>query len=225
VNRIGRLAWIAASIPTLVLPACTGNLATPEPSDRITQPTNNAVLQAGLVTARDLVDSPQAPAAGFQEESVSKADITQDPDPRAPCGKKMYQPSLRSGVLEVFSSDGGTVFQWLNRLPKGVAQTFASTVRGDIRPGCPSFQSATPGGTQLNEFLHEIPLQKLRSDAVATESRVTARGAQSAYAAQITMDRGPYLTFLVYFSQSPIADAFIQGVAQRIDARFSRLPT
>lgn len=170
-------------------------------------------LRSALLTAGQLPARPDAYSGG----QVSAASITEDPDPRGPCGVRLRQPSLHHGAVAQFrSGEPAAVFQWINRLPPGVASTFVAAVSDDIRPGCPAFNSATPyGHLERNTFVRVIPLPPLGDQRVAITLRIRlmAQGARAGYGTEILIREGDHLTVVTLTGLRPQAPRLVRAVA------------
>jgi hypothetical protein len=163
----------------------------------------------------------------FAGGPVSVASITEDPDPSAPCGAKLSQPSLHTGAAAQFQSrEPAAVFQWINRLPRGTAAAYIAAVVDDIRPACPAFKTATPyGHPQLNVFVGATALPPLGDQRVAVTLRLRqlAPGARAGYGTEILIREGDYLTGIVLTGLRPQSPSLIRAVAARAAADMSRL--
>ena len=180
-------------------------------------------LRRALLTAAQLPATPDPYAGG----PASPASITDDPDPRGPCGAMLTQPSLHRGAVAQFrSGDPAAVFQWVNRLPATVASAAVAAVSNDIRPGCPAFNSATPyGHPQRNTFVRAISLPSLGDQRVAITLRIRlmAPGARAAYGTEILIRKGDYLTVVVLSGLQPQTPSVVRAVAASAAADLSRL--
>jgi hypothetical protein len=217
---IVRLASIMIVV-CLTAAACGGAGGTHAATPATSNPAPS--LRIALLTAAQLPGKPDVYAGG----PVSAASITDDPDPRGPCGVRLSQPSLRAGVVAQFQSRRpAAVFQWINRIPPATATAYVAAVMDDIRPGCRAFTSATPyGHPQLNAFVRAIALPALGDQRVAITLRIRllARGARTGYGTEILIRDGDYLTAIVLSGLRPQAPRLVRAVAAAAAADIGRL--
>jgi hypothetical protein len=177
------------------------------------EPLDARAPEATLLLASDLEEVPVAPE-GIVKVSPQELGVTEDPDPRAPCGKRVTLPPQDEGAVAAFtwdSSPRGVLLQSSWELPDGEAARIFDTYRKDIRPGCPPYTTRTPFGKQEVTPTGEIDVQDAEGvRAVAVGLSVSARG-RRAYASAAMAQRGTWLTYVVIFSEKPMHDAFVAG--------------
>jgi hypothetical protein len=153
--------------------------------------------------------------------------LVEDPDPRGPCGARIRQPPLSDGATVAFASRApAEIFQWIGRLRPAVAAGLVASIRGDIRPGCPPYRTATPyGHPQLNRFLRALSLPPLGDQRVAVTLRVrpATRGARSVYATEIMIRDGGYVTAIAVSGLRPQPPPVVRAIAIRAAASLDRL--
>jgi hypothetical protein len=207
----------------LTAAACGGAGGTGSSANPVTAKVTARSLRGALMTAAQLPATPDAFAGG----PVGNASITDDPDPRGPCGAKLSQPSLQSGAVAQFRSlEPAAVFQWITRTPPGEATAYLAGVADDIRPGCAAFKSATPyGHPQLNVFVRATVLPPLGDQRVAVTMRLRllAPGDRAAYVTEILIREGDYMTAIIVSGLRPQPPRLVRAVAASAAADLSRL--
>lgn len=180
--------------------------ATPEPLDA-------RAPESALLIPDDLRELPVAPD-GIEQVPPEDLGVTEDPDPRAPCGKRIDLPSQDEGAVATFtwsSSPRGVLLQTSWDLPDGEAARIFDAYRKDIRPGCPPYTTRTPFGKQRVTPLGEIDVQDAGGvRAVAVGLSVSVQGG-GGHASAALAQRGSWLTYVVIFSEKPMHDAFVAG--------------
>lgn len=202
----------------LVASACT-NEQSPEEgptptAPQITEAAEDPALIGSLLSLEELEGASRAPS-GLIQQPVQDASLFENPDPRAPCGARIDQPAAKDAAIAAFATAQPpqlTLFHMVWNLPEGEAQALVEGVRSDINPNCPPFVSKTPTGEQRAQFLKEIPLSGLGSDAVAASLRITVSGL-SAYAVLAVVRDGTRLSLLSVFSEDPVSARFVRDVA------------
>lgn len=207
----------------LTAAACGGAGGTGSTAKPVTAKVTTRSLRGALLTAAQLPATPVAFAGG----PVTSGSITDDPDPRGPCGEKLSQPSLQSGAVAQFRSPApAAVFQWVNRTPPGEATTYLTGVADDIRPGCAAFRSATPyGHPQLNVFVRATALPPLGDQRVAVTMRLRllAPGERAAYVTEILIREGDYMSAIIVSGLRRQPPRLVRAVAASAAADLSRL--
>lgn len=199
--------------------SATGSTHTTPPATTIAP----HVLADGLLTAAQL-----RPVAGtFVRQPVSTTSVTEDPDPRSPCGARVSLPSLHHGaVTELRSRAPAELFQWINDLRPGAAERLVGAFARDVRPGCPAYRTATPyGHPQLNRFIRGIRLPRLGDERLAATTRVRllAPGGRPAYGTEILIREGNRLTFITLVGLRPQSARVVRAIAIRAAADMTRL--
>lgn len=162
---------------------------------------------AGLLTIEDVAGGPGAPLGMTQVDSDAMA-IEDNPDPRGPCGAKVYQPSLATAVAGAFFQSQGTpptrVMHVLWDLPPGLSTRAVKDLRRDVEPGCPPFRSITPYGfRQKAQFVDRLPVSGGDLN-VAVIVEVQAPGQPPAFAYTVLVSEGDLLSAMIIFSAAPL---------------------
>jgi hypothetical protein len=197
----------------LVAGACggNGNGAKGSNTPRITVGADGP-LAPGVLSQDQLRHVP-----GLSTATVTALDDTApfvDPDPRGPCGAKVPAVSLReaSGVLiKADTIRGGA--ELVLRLPAGAAQKVLDARMANAIAGCPEYATVTHQGVAQRVLLVRIVrLHKEFQQALAVVNAIKIGDSVRA-ATQIEVRRGDILARTVIFTETPLADATVRGIA------------
>ena len=204
--------------------ACGGS-----PTDRAQAPTKSPPatapdLRKGLLTAAQLRTASGAPFV-----RVPSSTATQNHSPgRSPCGAKASLPPRREGALALFRSGAppGELAEWIIDLPVGRAAALVAIARGDMRPGCPAFRSATPFRPfELDRFVRPVALPALADDRLAALVRIQV-GARTRpfYLTEVMLRDGDRLTLINLATHEPPPARVVRLIAARAATDVERVP-
>jgi hypothetical protein len=179
-----------------------------------------------MLRASDIQALPGLPQ-GLTQQGIDRSSLTVDPDPRAPCGAKITQPSFQRGALRLFANrtNGSTLIQWANRLPPGRAAAYIDDLRADARPGCRDYETTTSTGSrQMNHFVGAVALPTLDDQRLAVLMRVGNRGGAGAGIAAIALRRRDCMTEVIVFARNEPPHELVRALAVKTAKRFDLLP-
>jgi hypothetical protein len=169
-------------------------------------------LDAGLLTQTQVRQVP-----GFATAKVTPlADIASlaDPDPRGPCGAKVPAVPLTdvAGVTVLAETIRGAA-QLVIRLPKGDAEKYLDARQANTSKGCPEYQTTTRQGLPQRVLL--VRVVRLHNEFEQGLAVVTALkiGKSVRAATQIEIRRGDILSRTVVFTNVPISNVSVRGIA------------
>ena len=197
-------------------------------SQPITARTAPAELRNVLLTAHTVSTVAGAPAAGFINLPIRKAGLSENLDPRTPCGGKLSDfPSLETGAIGFFTSPSKTdVLQWANRLKPGLAASVMRSELDGARQGCAKFETTDATGLQTtNRLVAVVPLPPYGADTRLALITHLTQGKQSAYYAKVLLQRGDYLMVVEVLSSASPSRTFVTQLATTAANRFDNLPT
>lgn len=173
-------------------------------------------LEASLLTAGDLDALAGAPT-GIQEVPADDAGLTQDPDPRTPCGDRASLPPWETAAVTSFTwsrAPLGVVAHAVWELPPASGERLFSEFRRDLDPGCPAYRSRTPTGEQEVTLLDEIEIEDAGdADAVAWTSRISV-GPAGGFGAAGVAQRGERFAIVFLISEGRLPDGFVAGAVE-----------
>lgn len=181
-------------------------------------PVDDPALARSLLTADEFLTLDGAPS-GIEEVSAQDAGLTENPDPRGPCGQiadAAEIPPWGDAALSVFTWDGspqGSLTHGIWDLPEGDAARLYAKYRRQYEPGCPPYESETPWGTQTVTVGPPIEiLYTGRSEAFGFTMDVTIENGGGAAAGVAVMQRGTRLGFVMVLAEGPVSDRFLSDV-------------
>ncbi len=130
-------------------------------------------------------------------------------DPRGPCGGVVPALSLEDAAGVAFTATtirGGTAV--LVRLPPGAAKTYLDARMADARKGCASYAS----GAQRVQLVRIVRLHREFQQALAVVSALTVDKSVRAVT-EIEVRRGDTLAITVIYTDRPMADTTVRGLA------------
>ena len=205
---------VVACIAALAMSGCGGGKGA---ATRPTQPTVGAEgpLAAGLLTQTQLRQVPGLSTA--KVSPLQEMTVFADPDPRGPCGGKVPGVPLRDASAVAITARtirGGA--QLVARLPAGAAKRYLDARIADANDGCPEYQTVTQQGTAQRVLL--VRVVRLHSEFEQALAVVTALkvGENVRAATQIEVRRGDILSRVVIFSNSPVANVAVRGIASLV---------
>ena len=210
--RLGGLVkkLVIAAVLMVFGAACSEG-SDPGPSTpRITEGVDDGQLTKSLVSLEEIEDIPDAPGE-LVEQPIQDVSAFENPDPRGPCGAKISQPTFEDAALVAFATTQpphSTIVQAVWDLPDDEAEEFLEAHRRDARPGCPTYTSSTPTGTQEVQFLEEVDIS---GEALATKVRLKVKDAAPFYGAVGMARRGTFLSLIMIFGEKPVSSAFLRG--------------
>jgi hypothetical protein len=205
----------------LFVGACGGNskAANGTKTPRITV-ASDGPLAPGLLSQSQLRQVP-----GLSTATVGPLDNTapfEDPDPRGPCGAKVPRISLRDATGVLIKADtlrGGA--ELVMRLPSGAAKKVLDARMADATERCPEYATVTHQGVAQRVLLVRIVrLHKEFQQALAVVNAIKIGDSVRA-ATQIEVRRGDILARTVLFSETPLDDATVRGVASLMGRNLS----
>jgi hypothetical protein len=150
--------------------------------------------------------------------------LSDNPDPRGPCGAKIAQPDLGSGASIAIGSSSIVGFQGVLRPTEPTAEAFLDANLADVREGCPPWQSTTnTGSTQTVTLLDVVPDQPV-PDGVDQQLAVVLKvedSGQTAYAGVIALRSGDVLSELAYFGPAPVDARTVAELVVLLGARLA----
>lgn len=193
----------------------------------VPEPAHEGALQAdlapALLTADEVRDAPGAPG-GLTIAGGDRIDITQDPDPRGPCGAVVDAVPFDAGAVAVFGRPDVILVHLVLVDTADLAERVIDQHRSDLRPGCaPYAKTAQSGGTQQTELIREVALPDLGDESVAFLVRGVVGDAAPVYGLQTLIRRGTDLVALVLFTSEPLEDDFIRELAVTATRRLEAL--
>jgi hypothetical protein len=209
-----RLA-LAIVLVCLTAAACGGGGAGRASSGPATTRIAPPRLATALLTTAQVRD-----AAGVYVR-VPGTSLTDNPDPRAPCGARVSLPPLREGAVAIFRSKApAEIDQWILDLPPGAAAKLVRVAERDVRPGCPAYRSATPyGPAQQNRFVRTIALPSLGDGRLAAIVRLSSPAASRPfYGTEIMIREGDRLSLISLVGFRPPPARIVRAVATRAAA-------
>jgi hypothetical protein len=169
-------------------------------------------LAPGLLTQTQLRQVPglsTATVTSLQETAVFK-----DPDPRGPCGGKVSSISLNDAVgIAIKAETIRAGAELMTRLPPGGAKKYLDARMANATPGCPEYQTVTAQHvTQRVLLVRIVRLHKEFEQALAVISAIKIRSSVRA-AAQIEVRHGDMLAKTIIFTNDPMDDVAVRGIA------------
>lgn len=187
--------------------------ATPPPTP-LADPVDDPRLEPSLLEAGTLQDMVGAPLY-IEEMSAEEAGLTENPDPRGPCGQiagAAEPPPWDDAALSVFvweDAPPGSLTHAVWDLPGDSAARLYSKFRRQYEPGCPPYESETPWGTQTVTVGPPVEIEApARTDAFGFTMDVELEGGGGAGAVAV-MRRGPRLGSVMVLSAAPLSSQFL----------------
>ena len=179
-------------------------------------------LAPGLISASQLRQVPGFSTATLQP--LANVKIFQDPDPRGPCGGKVPVLKLDDAVGLAWTAQpirGGA--QLVIRRPAGEAKKYLTARLNDIGTGCGIYTTKTAQGvTQEVKFEGAVRVAPDADQSLAAVSAIRI-GADVRAATAIEVRRGDVLSRTVVFSDAPMDNTIVRGIAALMDIALQRL--
>jgi hypothetical protein len=148
---------------------------------------------------------------GLEEVPPERANLSEDPDPRGPCGAEVDALPILDGALAVFGRDDIVIVNVVLTETDGLADRLVTATAEDLNPGCPSFtKEDTPfEEPQVTELLAAVDLGGVGDQAVAFRSTGTVGDNAPVYGVESLVRLGDDLTAIVILSSDPVAEEFV----------------
>jgi hypothetical protein len=204
----------------LLLGACTPDSGTLEEGSRQEE------LAAALITEEDVRGAANAPA-GLESVPPDRANLTQDPDPRGPCGASVEALPVLDGAVAVFGRDDIVIVNIVLTGSGGLAERLVTATIEDLIPGCPAFtKEDTPfDEPQSTELLGEIDLGSIGDQAVAFQSTGTVGDNDPAFGVESLVRIGDDLSAIVILSSDRVDEGFAADLSRAAAARLDAFRT
>jgi hypothetical protein len=205
----------AALAASLLLAACGASLGT------LTEGARQAELQGALLTLEDVTAARSIPP-GMSEVDPSRANLTEEPDQRGPCGAPVDPLPVLDGAIAVFGTDDFLVVNVVLTETGGFAERRTSALIEDLRPGCEGFEKEeTPfGEPQATRLLGPIELGGLGDQRVAYQVRGVVGAEDPGFGVEAAIRFEDDLVQVLILSTEQVAD---ETVADLADAAAGRL--
>lgn len=169
-------------------------------------------LAPGLLTETQLRQVPGLPTA--KVTSLQDTAVFSDPDPRGPCGAKVSTFSLKDAVgIAITSDEISSGVELVVRLPSGAAKKILDARTANATEGCPEYQTVThQGAVQRVLLVRNVKLTNEFQQALAVVTAIKVGDSVRA-ATQIEVRRNDVLARTVFFTNEPMEDATVRGVA------------
>lgn len=179
----------------------------------VPDPVDDPRLARSLLEVDDLEALVGAPL-GIEEMSTEEAGLTQNPDPRGPCGQTVdaaEPPPWDEAALSVFAWDdppSGTLIHAIWEMPGDSAARLYAKFRRQYDPECPPWQSETPWGTQTVTVGPPLDVDTGRAEAFGYTMDFDVEGGGGAGALGV-IRRGPRLAYVMVLSDAPLSTQFL----------------
>jgi hypothetical protein len=208
-------------VALLTLGGCGGSKAAPQTAPQITVSTEGP-LSPALLSGSQLRRVP-----GFSTASVTPfaaVKVFEDPDPRGPCGGNVPVLKLDDAVGLSWSAQtirGGA--QLVIRRPAGEVKRYLTARLSDIRPQCDIYTTKTAEGvTQEVKYEGAIRVAPQADQSLAVVTAIKINGEVRA-ATAIEVRRGDVLSRTVIFTEAPMDNTIVRGIAALMAKGLDRL--
>jgi hypothetical protein len=201
-------------VTALVAAACSTAAGTLEAGARQEE------LAPALLTEDEVRSAAEAPP-GLESIDPAKAGLSEDPDPRGPCGATVEPLPVLDGAIAVFGQDDIVVVNVVLTETGGLAERLVTATAADLQPGCPAFtKEDTPfDEPQLTELVGSIDVGGLGDQAVAFQSIGLVGDNDPVYGVESLIRVGDALTAIVILSASRLPDGFVADLSAAAAAR------
>jgi hypothetical protein len=204
----------------LVSGACTGGYTDSESRTPQITVKSGTELDAALLSTDDL-RAVKGLADDVHAVALNELDVFQDPDPRAPCGKKIAALDLSNAAGIGVASTTLQGAQLVVRLDEQAATDRLDALRGDAREGCAAYETTTNRGTTQTVMLDGVPrLPPLADQSIATTSTIEG-GETTVHKSLVVIRKAGVIAVLVVFGSEPLGDGTVVALATRMAARLT----
>ena len=196
----------------LVLGACGGHKGTNGSNTPRVTVGADGPLAPGLLTQTQVRQVPTFSSAIVS--SLRQTTFFEDPDPRGPCGAKVPTVTLHDAVGIAIKAEGiRGAAELVSRLPSGEAKAYLDARMADAHEHCAEFETTTNQGVKQRVLLVRIVrLHKEFQQALAVVMAIKI-GQSVRAATEIEVRRDDILARTIVFSNRPIANVAVRGIA------------
>lgn len=197
-------------VPVLVAAACGGSNGTTATTRVTVGPLGS--LEAALLTQTQLRQVPGLPTA--EVAPLTDLGVFEDPDPRGPCGARVPKLALTDTAMITITAQnirGGA--QLVVRLPSGDAKRYLDARQANTSRGCAPYEFKSPDGVnQRVQLVRVVRLHREFEQALAVVTALTV-GERVRAATQIEVRRGDILARTVIYTNLPLSNTAVRGIA------------
>jgi hypothetical protein len=198
----------AALAAALLLSACGASLGT------LTEGERQAELEGALLTLDDVTAARSIPA-GISEVDPSRANLTEDPDQRGPCGAPVDPLPVLDGAIAVFGTDDFLVVNVVLADTGEFAERRTTALIDDLDPDCEGYEKEeTPfGEAQATRLVGPVELGTLGDQRIAFQVRGVVGAEDPAFGVEAAVRSGDDLTEVLILSTERVPDETIADLA------------
>lgn len=211
-----RIAVVPVLAALLLVSACSNATGTLQEGARQEE------LAPALLT-EDQVRGASAAPDGLESVAPERANLSDDPDPRGPCGAVVEALPVLDGAVAVFGQDDIVVVNVVLVDTGGLAERLVGATIADLVAGCPAFtKEDTPfDEPQLTELIADIDLGGAGEQSVAFQARGTVGDNDPVYGVEALVRVGDDLTAIVILATEAVPEQFVQDLASAAAERLT----
>ena len=211
-----RIPVAAALTAALLLAACDASLGT------LTAGARQAELEGALLTLDDVLSAASIPT-GITEVDPARANLTEDPDQRGPCGAPVDPLPLLDGAIAVFGTDDFIVVNVVLTDTGGLAERRTAALIEDLRPDCDGYvKDETPfGKPQAVRLVGPVELGDLGDQRIAFQVEAVVEDEDPAFGVEVAIRSGDALTEVLVLATDRVLDETVADLADAAAARLA----
>jgi hypothetical protein len=215
---VARRILALVAVGALLVAACSPQAGTLDTGARQDE------LAPALLTEEEVRSAPQAPP-DLEAVPPDRANLSEDTDPRGPCGAEVEALPILDGAVAVFGRDDVVVVHIVLADTGGLAERLVDATIADLAPGCAAFTKETPfENPQTTELIGEIALGDAGDESVAFQSIGVVGDAEAVYGVQSMVRIGDALSTIVMLSATRLPDEFVAALSRSAAERLAALP-
>ena len=175
-SRVARGITISLVLIAVLAAACSAESGSLEEGARQEE------LATALLTEDDVRSAPEAPP-DLEEVPPDRANLSEDSDPRGPCGAEVDALPVLDGAIAVFGRDEIVVVNIVLTETGGLAERLITATAHDLVPGCPAFtkdtqklvfvdSAAGPLGKSIQRSRRRVFILRFRSLQAKTQQSI-----------------------------------------------------
>jgi hypothetical protein len=177
-------------------------------------------LEAALLTPTQLRQVPGLASATVKP--LTDLTIFDDDDPRAPCGAVVPKLDLDDTAAVSIAAEtirGGV--ELIARLPPGAAKRYLDARQATTSKGCPEYETKSSGGqTQRVQLVRVVRLHREFEQGLAVVMALKV-GTTVRAATEIELRRGDILARTVIYTNTPVSNITVRGIASLMGQNLS----
>lgn len=205
---------VAAAIAALVVTAVgCGSGGTPvSTTPVITVDNAGTELSAALLTESDVRAVPGLSTLAAID--FSKIPITENPDPRGPCGAVVPALKLDNASGRLFSSERVTIFEFVVEAD-AYQEAYFAALQADAVEGCPPHQSTTNvATTQTVSNVSFLPVEHLEAAAIGWTSSIEAGAPPPTSGGTWMLGASTRFSLIIVIAAEPIPSLTMDALAR-----------